>query len=170
MPQMHFPVGIIVEKRKSTNPWIDHTWSLVAALPGLPEAAPMTLIERQEGAERYYLGAANVLFSSSETAHYRDNLATGAPRLWVICRREPIDDSLILHQVTADPSEGEAGTEAGGDFVESVAMAPEIAAALATFVAEHHVERIFFKRKRDAAPGSTRKGGGLDQGGEEEPA
>jgi Protein of unknown function (DUF3305) len=53
--------------------------------------------------------------------------------------------------VTADPSEGEAFTDAGNNLVEAVAMPPEIAAAVAQFIAEHHVERPFVKRQRQPA-------------------
>jgi hypothetical protein len=66
--------------------------------------------------------------------------------------------------VTADPAEGEAMTEAGDDLVDSVPMPDVIRDALEAFIAEHHVERPFFKRKRDRAgpeaPG--RRAGGLE--------
>ena len=45
MAEESIAVGVIVEKRKAASPWIDHIWSPVAVLPGLPEAASMTLIE-----------------------------------------------------------------------------------------------------------------------------
>jgi hypothetical protein len=51
--------------------------------------------------------------------------------------------------VTADPAEGEAFTEAGNDLVETVPMPGPIVQAVEAFVAEHHVERPFFKRERD---------------------
>ena len=42
-------------------------------------------------------------------------------------------------------------TEAGNDLVESVPMPDAIREQVAAFVAEHHVEREFVKRKRDRA-------------------
>jgi hypothetical protein len=57
--------------------------------------------------------------------------------------------------VTADGAEGEGFTEAGIDLsdrtIETVPMPPSLAALLEGFVAEHHVERAFFKRRRDRA-------------------
>jgi hypothetical protein len=50
--------------------------------------------------------------------------------------------------VTADPAEGEAFTDAGSNLVETVPMPPDVLAAVAGFVAEHHVERPFVKRRR----------------------
>ena len=53
--------------------------------------------------------------------------------------------------VTADPAEGEALTESGNDLVDVVPMPEPVRAVVEAFVAEHHVERPFYKRKRDRA-------------------
>lgn len=142
-------VGVIVEKRKAASPWIDHLWVPVAVVPGLPEAAPMTLIDRDDTMERYYLGASALVLASTDTANYRDNLSSGAPKLWVVMAGQPEDASVALHTVTADPAEGEAHTETGTNLVDVVPMVPEIAAFVASFVERHHVDRVFIKRKRD---------------------
>jgi hypothetical protein len=42
-------------------------------------------------------------------------------------------------------------TEAGSNIVESVPMPEPVREAVAAFVAEHHVEAVFVKRKRDRA-------------------
>jgi hypothetical protein len=149
MAEESLTVGVIVEKRKAASPWIDHTWSPVAVLPGLPEAALMTLIETLPEGERYYLGAARITLASVDTANYRDNLMSGAPKIWVAMREDNLDAALTLVAVTADPAEGEAHTETGTNIVDTVPMVPEIAHFVAQFVDVHHVEREFFKRKRD---------------------
>jgi hypothetical protein len=61
------------------------------------------------------------------------------------------DPPYELFKVTADPTEGEAQTETGVNLVEAVAMPDAVREALEDFVAEHHVEQTFFKRKRDRA-------------------
>lgn len=160
MAEEAITVGVIVEKRKAASPWIDHLWVPVAVMPGLPEAPPMTLIDRQGEVERYYLGAASLVVVSGDTANYRDNLTSGAPKLWVVMREVAEDQSVELHSVTADPAEGEGHTGAGSNLVDVVPMVPEIAAFLAAFVDEHHVEREFYKRKRDEADGGKRRPGG----------
>ncbi|HMJ40820.1 MAG TPA: DUF3305 domain-containing protein, partial [Pseudolabrys sp.] len=48
-------------------------------------------------------------------------------------------------------AEGEAMTEAGSNIVEPVPMPDIVRDAIAAFVAEHHVEKVFVKRKRDPA-------------------
>lgn len=158
-------VGVIVEKRKAASQWIDHTWSVAAVLPGMPETAPMTLVERVPEGERYYLGAGHLVFNAMETANYRDNLAADVPKIWVIMREHGEDGSLSLLAVTVDPSEGEAHTQAGSDLVDAVPMSPDLVAVLTAFVDEHHVEREFFKRKRDRVDpeksGWRKPGGGI---------
>jgi len=68
--------------------------------------------------------------------------------------------------VTADPAEGEAMTETGVNVVESVAMPKPIQESIVTFVAEHHVEQEFVKRKRDRAnPEALARRGPLAGGG-----
>jgi hypothetical protein len=71
--------------------------------------------------------------------------------LWVILRPDASQNAYKLLAVTADPAEGEAFTDAGSDLVEPVPMPAAIAEAIGHFIAEHHVERPFFKRRRERA-------------------
>ena len=97
----------------------------------------------------FYAGAAEIELYRTETTYYRDNLGTGAPLLWVVLRPAEGDPPYRLVTVTADPAEGEAFSESAANLVETVPMPGTIAEIVAAFVAEHHVERQFFKRKRD---------------------
>ena len=54
----------------------------------------------------------------------------------------------VAGAVTADPSEGEAFTESGTDLVEPVPMPEPIRVMVDAFIAEHHVEQAFYKRKQ----------------------
>ncbi len=139
-------VGIVVERRKATSPWIDTLWLPAAVLPSAPDLAPGTPLGTTETGERFYAGPYTLEFHRTDTPTYRDNLTTGQPRIWVAARLTEAGVRIV--GVTADPAEGESYTEAGDDIVEHVPMPPEIAGILAEFVAEHHVERAFIKRKR----------------------
>jgi hypothetical protein len=143
------PLGVIVDKKKAESPWIDYLWVPSAVVTGLPDAAPMTLVARSGADESYYVGAANLVFAPGETANYRDNLISGTPQIWVVVQVGEYDSFVSLVAVTADPSEGESHTDSGSSIVQPVPMPPEIAARLAAFVEQHHVEREFFKRKRE---------------------
>ena len=144
-------IGVIVERRVLDNPWIDHAWKPVAVLAGTPAAAPWTVLNETPQATRYYAGAFQLEFFGSETTMYRENLRSGNPSLWVSLRPADTTPGVALHHVTADPAEGEALTETGTDVIETVPMPVEIQQRLAAFVAAHHVERPFIKRKRDRA-------------------
>ena len=61
------------------------------------------------------------------------------------------DPPYELAIVTADPAEGEGMAGAGEQIVESLPMPEQLQEAIAAFVAEHHVEHPFVKRKRDRA-------------------
>jgi hypothetical protein len=110
----------------------------------------------------FYAGDAVIELYRTETANYRSNLASGTPSLWVILRPDASRHSFKLLAVTADPAEGEAFTDAGSDLVEPVPMPAAIVAAIDDFIAEHHVERPFVKRRRDRAA-AARLGDGGDR-------
>jgi hypothetical protein len=144
-------VGVLVERRKAASPWLDFAWRPVGVLAGEPSAAPWTVLRTEGDATTFYAGPAAVDLYRTETSNYRDNLASGAPALWVILRPTGAEPPYEIVAVTADPAEGEAMTEAGNDLVETVPMPDLIRDAVEAFVAEHHVERPFFKRQRDRA-------------------
>lgn len=150
MPSEHMIVGVIVERRKLTNPWVEAVWLPAAVLPGPPDAAPWTSLGEDGAATRYYAGPYAMELHSVDTANYRDNLMSGSPKIWVAVRESSSDgEPVSVIGVTANPAEGEAFTEVGSDIVEALPMPGEIAARVASFVAEHHVERAFYKRRRD---------------------
>jgi hypothetical protein len=151
LPLQRLRVGIVVERRKAKSAWIDHVWVPVAALAGEPDAEPWTVLGSEGETTRYYAGSADVDLFRTETANYRDNLTSGSPLLWVVLEPAEGDPPYALRAVTADPAEGESHTEAGNNLIETVPMPEVVRDALAAFVAEHHVEREFFKRKRDRA-------------------
>ena len=150
-PRTKIPVGVVVERAKSESQWIDYLWRPVTVLAGEPDTAPWTKLSGDEARASFYAGGAEISLHTSDTGSYRDNLATGSPSLWVVLSPTESDPPYELFAVTADPSEGEAMTEAGSNIVEQVAMPEPIREVVAAFVAEHHVEQKFFKRKRDRA-------------------
>jgi hypothetical protein len=151
VPLASIPVGVVVERSKSASPWADFHWRPVRVLAGVPDTPPWTKLAEDGERATFYAGAAPIDLYRTESAHYRDNLQTDAPLLWIILRPVEGDPPYELAAVTADPAEGEGMTEAGSLIVEAVAMPEPLREAIAAFVAEHHVERTFVKRKRDRA-------------------
>lgn len=142
-------VGVVVERRKARSAWSDFLWRPVMALVGGASAAHWTPLGMEAETTLFYAGEAMVELHRTETSNYRENLASGAPALWIVLRPTASEPPYELLAVTADPAEGEAFTEAGTQLVEQVPMPPRIAEVIAEFIARHHVERPFVKRQRD---------------------
>jgi hypothetical protein len=151
-------VGVVVRRRALDNPWVDHAWSPVMLLEQVPATPTWSVISSEDGTTLYYAGSAVIDLFSADTANYRDNLMDGAPRVWVALRQQGGGAELELTKVTADPTEGEALFESGVDVIGTVPMPQDVAAWVAAFVDEHHVERVFQKRKRDRANFDRRRG------------
>ena len=141
-------VGVVVARRALSSPWQAHQWTPVSVLPAVPEAMPWTALAKSATEETFYAGAAEISLHSGETAHYRDNLQSDRPALWVSIHQGSEDRPEIV-RVTADPYEGEALGATIEDIVEAVPMPAEVQEWVAAFFDAHHVEREFFKRSRE---------------------
>jgi uncharacterized protein DUF3305 len=150
-PLVRIPVGVVVERRKASNPWVDFVWRPVAVLPGVPDMAPWTVLAGEADRTNFYAGVADIELYRSDTSGYRDNLATSAGQLWVALRPTDRGQPYEVMAVTADPGAGEAFSGSAAYLVETVPMPEPVRRTLDDFVAEHHVEREFSKRKRDRA-------------------
>src|SRR5262249_25277573 len=103
-PLARIAVGVVVERRAATSPWVEHVWRPVGVLAGVPEAAPWTPLP---GTDTFYAGAADVELYRSETTNYRYNLTSEQPSVWVVLRPTDGDPPFTVVRVTADPAEGE---------------------------------------------------------------
>lgn len=146
---VRIPVGVVVERHTAKSPWLDVLWKPVAVLAGEPSAEPWTPISTEAGVTTFYAGQAVIELHRTETANYRDNLASGTPLLWVVLRATEAAPGFALLAVIADPAEGEALTGVGTDLVESVPMPASIRAEMEAFVAEHHVQQPHYRRQID---------------------
>jgi hypothetical protein len=148
-PLVRISVGVVIERRKAASEWVDFVWRPVAALSGVPDAEPWTVLDQNADVTTFYAGAAEVALFGSGTAFYKENLAGGQPLLWIVLRPTAVEPPFEVLTVTADPAEGEAFTQAGDDLVEPVPMPDRVREAIASFVTKHHVDTAFIKRKRD---------------------
>jgi hypothetical protein len=150
-------VGVMVERCKARSAWADFLWRPVSVFAGSPSAAPWTPLGTEAETTLFYAGEAAIELHRTETSNYRDNLAWGAPGLWIVLRPTASEPPYELVAVTADPAEGEGFTDAGNNLVEQVAMPPDIAEMVRRFVAQHHIDRPFVKRQRDGQTLPDRK-------------
>jgi hypothetical protein len=158
-------VGVVVERTRATSQWIDYLWRPVTVLPGVPDTEPWTKLTDDGERATFYVGSAEIELHPSDTTQYRDNLQSGSPSLWVALRPTGSEPPYTLHAVTPDSAEGEALTEMAGDIIDTVPMPDDVADVVAQFVTEHHIERVFFKRKRkEADPESLARRSPLEKG------
>jgi hypothetical protein len=150
-PLVSIPVGVVVERRKATSPWLDFIWRPSSVLLGVPSTERWARLGGTDEAAAFYAGAAVIELYRTEAENYLSNLKSEVPKLWIVLRATNADPPYELIAVTADPAEGEAHTESGSDLVETVPMPDAIAQEVKAFVAEHHVARPFTKRQRDRA-------------------
>ncbi len=152
IPLLSIPVGVVMERRKAASQWTDFIWRVVGVLPGEPDMEAWTPLHEQEDGTLFYAGHASVDLYRSETARYRENLASGAASIWVVMSPSEGAWPYVVTAATADPAEGESFTEAATNLVEPVPMPEILRDAIDRFIAGHHVEREeFVKRKRRGA-------------------
>ncbi len=146
------PIGIVVRKTPGVTKWAKWNWKAVAVLPG---AAPANWHElRRDGAAvEYHAGTLDLDLFRTDTEAYLSGLTCDVPVLYVVMRdaghnAELGDIDLTL--ITASPYEAQDYADSGEELIERIPMPAAIIAWVADFVAEHHQQEVFIKRKRGA--------------------
>ena len=143
-------VGVIAERRKAVTQWAEHVWRAIEVLEDFPDIAPWTLLRQEDdGRTLFFAGAAEVVLHPTDTANYKHNLEAAQPLAWVVLRPAETASGFTLQGVTIDPGEAHIHADVGQDLLESLPMPPRLRAIATDFVARHHREETFFKRKRD---------------------
>lgn len=156
-------VGIVLERRRIESRWQDHVWQPVSVIPGAAPADGFRLLQGGKGWAQYLAATLPIELHRTETDGYRHNLSQTRPMVYVILRKEEgaFEDAPRPFKATVCPYEAQGYSESGGDAVEPVPMPDVIAAWVQDYVARHHVDRPFVKRKRSGkgrAPGSESYG------------
>ena len=155
-------VGLVIERIRLTGPWSDWAWMPAQVLLDVPETPAWAILSHSDDRTRYYAGTFVIELHPSSTGYYRDNLASERPVLWVAMQPAGWEPPMESIAVTVDPTEGEGYTQTGTMVVETLPLPAEIAATVAAFISEHHVERVFEKRQRDKS--RPRMGDGRNPG------
>ena len=98
-PLARIPVGVVVERHKAACRGSISSGAR-CVLEGVAGCGPWTLLDVGE-VTTFYAGAADIELYRTETAHYRDNLATGSPGLWVVM--SPTDGDPPYRLVASPP-------------------------------------------------------------------
>lgn len=148
---VRIPVGVVAERRPGVTPWADFAWAAIAVLEDAPEIPAWTTLREEDGRTQFFAGRAEVVLYPTDTDNYIHSLQQEPPRIWVVLRPTEAAPGYALHAVTADAGEAQLYAESGVELLESLPMPPGLRLLLERFVAEHHREREFHKRKRDRA-------------------
>ena len=163
---LFIPVAVLMERRPAVTPWAEHVWRAVEVLEEAPPVPAWTVLREEAGRTLFFAGTAEVWLHPTDTTNYKHNLDSTQPLAWVVLRpSEASPAGFVLQTVTVDPGEAHIHADAGSDLVEALPMPPGLRALAAEFVARHHKERAFHKRKRDRADPQAlaRRGPGWEQ-------
>jgi hypothetical protein len=160
-------LGVVVERRAIDNRWRKHDWRPVSVLPGADADARWRLLrdDAEAGIATFHAATLPLELYEKETEGYRVNLSNTPPMVYVVLRpgEDYGDEDVEPFLVTACPFEAESYAESGDEIVEGVPMPPEVLSLVHAFVARHHTDEPFKKRKRK--PYDPRKGRGGEASG-----
>jgi Protein of unknown function (DUF3305) len=152
-------VGIVLERRRIANPWQEHAWRAVAVVPGAAGIAAPRLLGEGEGWAQYHAATLDIELFPRDTEGYRCNLSQAPPVVYALWRSESEDPEgwpAVFH-VTVCPYEAQDYLDGADVMVEGVRMPDAIAHWVAGYVARHHVDEPFRKRRRTPQPGGERR-------------
>jgi hypothetical protein len=153
MPTRTLRIGVLATLRPAATKWGTATLKPCAVLWPAPALACGALAGAEGAVERRYLGDHGLTFHSGDTGHQRDNLTSASPSVWVVLADADDPPRAAVRLVTVDPYEGGGMADDPALTVEAVPLPQALADEMAAFIAIHHVEVPFKKRKR--GPAST---------------
>jgi hypothetical protein len=148
---IRIPVAVLAERRPGVTKWADEVWRVVEVLEAAPPVPAWTKLREEAGRSLFFAGEAEVVLHPTDTDNYKHNIEAAQPLVWAVLRPAATSSGFVLQTVTVDPGEAHLHADTGNDLVEALPMPPGLFAATTEFVAKHHQERVFHKRKRDRA-------------------
>ncbi len=143
-------IGVIVSCKQPTSAWSDPVWRARGVMLDVPTGPEWRELAQGEGFTQYLTTRAQLELFRKETEAYIANIESNDPALFVVLRESETDDAPVeVHLVTASPFEAQDYMDSSEETVDRVAMPEPLVAMVEAFIAQHHVEEKFRKRKRD---------------------
>jgi Protein of unknown function (DUF3305) len=139
------PVGVIVRRSPGVTRWVKVVWQAVGLIP-FAGPGNWQELRRQGEVVDYHAGTATLTLWRTDTEAYLTALNGRPPSVFAILRPGIERPSLLT--VTASAFEAQDYADSGEDIVERLAMPEGLEAWVRDFVARHHVEEEFVKRRR----------------------
>ncbi|MEL7048182.1 MAG: DUF3305 domain-containing protein [Pseudomonadota bacterium] len=154
--ELSIPLGVIVSKERTSNPWQDYRWRPVSVFFDAPPNAGWSEVRRGPGFVHYHAATLILSLVRSETMAYRVNLANGEPSLYVVLKdgsgaNHAVASPIDVHMLTASPFEAQNHGDLGFDIIEAVRMPDRLIGIVENFIAAHHAGDDEYKRKRNGS-------------------
>jgi Protein of unknown function (DUF3305) len=128
-------IAVVMQRRALQHRWQDEIWQAIGVLaPYDAPGGPRALVEQQGESQWLYPGL-ELRLHRDEAEGYYMNVSTDTPLVFIMWRME--DGRAVPQFVSASYHEA-SGWMDSGEQVDSVPMAPEIAAWVAEFAREHY--------------------------------
>jgi hypothetical protein len=150
-------VGVVLRRAPGVTRWQREVWSLAGVIEHAPEVAPEGRLLREDGpVAEIHAATLTLELHRKETDALIQTLSAQVPSVWVALRGA---GRPLPVQVTASPFVAGCYEVDGEDRVEKVAMPEGMRAWIGAFVAAHHVDEKFVKRRRDKLREGPRQDG-----------
>ncbi len=147
--QQSIPVGIILRAAPSQSRWIDMTYRVIGLLPGAADA-DWAELRRDGEIVDYHAATLQLDLHRTDTDAYMLALDSSAPSAYVVLQGEgDSGDRPRPVTITVSPYEAQDHLDAGDEIVERVPMPPEMIEWIGDYIAQHHKQEPFYKRRRD---------------------
>ena len=145
--ELRIPLAVQAELRPPVNRWADPIARPIGVTTGTSALERGTVLREAEGSRVVHAGTTALVVHRKSTEGVALNL-TGDGVLYVVMRPDDGPLGARVHLVTASDHEAQDHTDAGEDMVERVPMPLAVREAVEAFLALHHREEPFHKRKR----------------------
>jgi hypothetical protein len=135
MRQTAFTLAVIMQKRHINNRWATEVWEPVAVLSDASPGGEPEQLARPDGVEHWIFRGLQLTLRREDAEGYYLNISALEPRVFVLWHLD--NDRGVPQRVTADYNHACTWMDAG-EQVDSVAMPPDVYAAISDFTREHY--------------------------------
>lgn len=131
------PIGVVVARERSANPWQEYRWRPVRVFIDTAEFRSWREVERGRGYVHYHAATMPLVLKSKEKVAYRINLTNGVPSVYVVLRENTAAGGampIAVAHLTVSPFEIQAYSDQGSDIVDRVPMPEPLVQQLQSFV------------------------------------
>lgn len=152
------PVSVILERKPSSNPWLEATWRASAiTISDVQRNASENLqcIHSHNDVKRYLFAGLHIQLFKDECESYYHNLSAPVPRCYVIAHQESEDTAPKPFLISMSFDEAHAYLE-GEDVIYDVDVPAELYRWTEAFLLKHYAPEKRCKRQRDSWKDTSR--------------